>query len=76
MAELKPCPLCGGKAEVDKMWVETAFGDRPFVGHRCSKCHARTSFSMTDISGSKDEEMLGYTERLWNRGCVGVFSGE
>lgn len=70
MAKLKPCKLCGGEAEVDKMWVETAFGERPFIGYRCCKCHARTSFSMTDIAGTKDEENLRYAESLWNKGCI------
>lgn len=39
--ELKPCPFCGGKAE---MFTPRIFGE--WVGYHyvaCQKCHARTS---------------------------------
>lgn len=71
MTDLIPCKYCGGQAEVYKDWIDTAFGDRPVIGYRCEKCHARTSLYMTNIDGTEDEEMLEHTKDLWNRGRIG-----
>ena len=72
MAELKPCAKCGGKGDVYKEWFETAFGNRPFIGYKCTKCHARTTLYMTDIDGKNDKEYLDETAKLWNKGCITV----
>lgn len=68
MAELKPCPLCGGVAEFRKEYIKTASGDRPFVCVRCHDCLSRTSLYGTS-EDNMDEE-LGIVTVLWNRGCV------
>ena len=67
--ELKPCPYCGGKAEL-KHKREKNFSlpikKENFVGHlensyiRCSKCHARTRL----------EKNIDSLARLWNRGNI------
>ena len=40
MAELKPCPFCGGKAETHNQPLYTEMG----VCVRCTKCNARSRF--------------------------------
>ena len=43
MAELKPCPFCGGKAYLEKShraFVDSKTTRVAFV--RCTKCHARS----------------------------------
>ena len=67
--ELKPCPICDGKAEL-KHKREKNFSlpikKENFVGHlensyiRCSKCHARTRL----------EKNIDSLARLWNRGNI------
>ena len=71
MAELKPCPFCGGTAEFRKEYRETAFGDKPFFGVRCHDCLSRTSLYMVD--NDIDEETIQRVTDLWNRGCIGRY---
>lgn len=54
MAELKPCPFCGGKA---KHFQNTIFGY--FVG--CTKCRMRT-----DYYGSKGSATRAWNRRVGN----------
>jgi hypothetical protein len=67
MSELKPCKYCGGTPQFDKFYYETAFGDRPFVCFRCTKCHKRTSASM--CHEGRENEYREELAVLWNRGC-------
>ena len=69
MAELKPCKYCGGTPEFDKFYVETAFGDRPFVCFRCTKCHKRTTACMCLEENGMEEKYRKDLSDLWNRGC-------
>lgn len=75
MAELKPCPFCGGEAEI-------AYGNiyiSRVVSVRCTKCRAKTNFVWIDhpnmsYTGGLDESTR-YTEQqaenraieAWNR---------
>ena len=67
MPKLKPCKYCGGTPEFDKFYVETAFGDRPCVCFRCTKCHKRTAASVCSRGNGKS--YIEYLADLWNRGC-------
>ena len=39
MDELKPCPFCGGKAEVDRTWWWEEWEYYVY----CSQCHVKTA---------------------------------
>ena len=67
MAELKPCPFCGGEAEFITEHIETEFGDRRCVAIRCSGCKKRTSLYMWQGAPGIIETIVD----LWNRGCIG-----
>lgn len=60
MAELKPCPFCGGKeidvCEEGKMFGKSAYS-RTYLFARCRKCYARTG-----VHGTKPK-----TIEAWNR---------
>ena len=69
MDELKPCKKCGGTPYFDKFYDETAFGDRPFVCFRCTKCHTRTTAYMCLEKNGFEKEYRERLADLWNRGC-------
>ena len=69
MYELKPCKYCGGTAEFDWFYGETAFGDSRFVFFRCGKCHRRTYAFMCREENGHEEECCEKVAELWNRGC-------
>ena len=54
MNELKPCPFCGGKAEIK---ADPMIGEI-FYTVRCSVCHARVHYANVDKQKKIDE---------WNR---------
>ena len=56
MAELKPCPFCGGEAET-RTFTMGRFKKRKFVYVECSVCGNRTSV---------DYE-THHVEKAWNR---------
>lgn len=57
MSELKPCPFCGGQAEIRKTTIPKTIATGAFV--QCEKCGARTR-CVIDLG----EE---YVIRIWNR---------
>lgn len=64
MAELKPCPFCGGKAKMEKhsFWSDTtnAFTNHTY-GVQCSKCFAQMrQFYVSEKQAARD----------WNRRVV------
>ncbi len=56
MAELKPCPFCGGKAR-EKTHISGKWKKSKWFFVECSVCGSRTT-----ISSVKEE-----TEEAWNR---------
>lgn len=69
MAELIPCKHCGGKPEYFFEWTETAFGDRRFVGVRCSQCLSETAAYMCG-DRTVNQDLYETIDSLWNRGCI------
>ena len=74
MDKLKPCPFCGGAAELTN---SNAYGS-PIVFVRCAKCKARTPYMWIDHPRMKAaglDESTRYTEEqaeakaieAWNR---------
>lgn len=58
MDKLKPCPFCGGKAELEHS------GDRPAFSYiRCTNCCLKSPGIMISFSKSSDEEAIAN----WNR---------
>ena len=62
MAELKPCPFCGGKAELRTRKDNAKDMDRLFYRYRCEKCHA----TVGSWSACVNEREWG-AEQKWNR---------
>lgn len=69
--ELKPCPYCGGKAEIKNKAIRGFSSLNKYVGERygvteatsyirCSKCHAKTP-----IQGDIENVI-----RFWNKGMI------
>lgn len=71
--ELKPCPFCGGKAEIHTQPIYIDMG----VCIRCTECHARSKFNPYDCKytyyhGEKNvyisqERATNDVIALWNR---------
>lgn len=68
---LKPCPFCGGKAELTycKVPMERPYGLPKYLGDlleafvECTKCHAKTEYIRENIHICADEEAI----KLWNK---------
>lgn len=74
MAELKPCPFCGGEAELRHSTIYCY----PIVFVRCATCFARTDYMWIDLPRMKAaglDESTRYTKEqaeekaieAWNR---------
>lgn len=69
MSELKPCPFCGGNAEIRALWIPKK-GDpnKEIASHkyvRCSRCFAQTyEFPTKNWTG---ENAADYAIKAWNR---------
>lgn len=44
--ELKPCPFCGGEAEIIEKWGD---GFTRIVRVRCSVCHAKSPYKANPV---------------------------
>lgn len=67
MAELKPCPFCGGEAEYKRTVIKTnrTWCDAVFV--RCAVCDARTNRVLFDGRKHPNGEEYIEAEQAWNR---------
>ena len=68
MAELKPCPFCGGKAE--RVVYPIADCSHYFaVRARCLRCGCEINFryGMSDKIENPEKEAKRYIARMWNR---------
>ena len=67
MAELKPCPFCGGKSECYRTVVKNSgvFCDAAAV--RCVVCDARTGYVLFDARKHPNGEEYDEAIQLWNR---------
>lgn len=73
--KLKPCPFCGGKAEIDDYSETTPFSEEiTYFFVRCSKCGCRafTSDTMCNLYYEKDyKEIVNKIKqelaKKWNR---------
>ena len=69
MAELKPCPFCGGKAECYRTVVKSNGYYSDAVAVRCTVCGARNGYVLFDARTHPNGEEYEEAERAWNRRC-------
>ena len=67
MTELKPCPFCGGEAEVGQVAHGSGMDDH-FINWfiRCQKCGANIERAADDFYG-REFFSAGEVMELWNR---------
>lgn len=58
--ELKPCPFCGGKAELQHECVGSGYS---YI--RCVHCGIKSIMFIKSFDRSSDEDAVNY----WNRRC-------
>ena len=57
MSELKPCPFCGSRANIDKHILKGLFNTKEFYSASCYLCGVRTRLVFTEEDAKE----------LWNR---------
>lgn len=71
--ELKPCPFCGGEAELDTMQGYRALSGG-HLGNRatvyCTRCGADMGFCYEDAPGTPSEDIVNQVVDDWNRRAV------
>ena len=67
MAELKPCPFCGGEAEYKRTVIKTNGAWCDAVNVRCTNCDARTGRVLYDARKHPNGEEYIEVEQAWNR---------
>ena len=72
MAELKPCPFCGGKAEIAFIGSTNCNGTtKGYIAARCRLCGARTKgafYKGEEITVLLESTIGGeLTEEAWNQ---------
>lgn len=71
--DLKPCPFCGGAAELDPLQGFQALGTGA-PGNRaavyCTECSADIGLCHGDVPELDDETRTGYVVDLWNRRTI------
>lgn len=66
---LKPCPHCGGIAEIDTLWAYLAISDRNLaygVSIYCLSCDAQMTRCYVDYPGSEREYVCAALTEAWN----------
>lgn len=68
--ELKPCPFCGGLAELDtsqayRALSSGALGSRAAI--YCTRCSAEVGFCYEDAPGTPREDIVNQVVDDWNR---------
>ena len=61
---LKPCPFCGGKAQIKE---EQSYGDPPHYHIICTQCGAQGGFSGLYLDGDTVEDCIKNCEKTWNK---------
>lgn len=61
MEELKPCPYCGGEAEIQKFSGKNG----TFLVARCKFCYAQARTIL--LKEGKEEQALERVTTFWNR---------
>ena len=67
MAELKPCPFCGGEAKVQKDVHSIDGGLRLFYYVRCCLCGAIAGFKLECYPRQKEHKAKREAIDAWNR---------
>ena len=68
-ARLKPCPHCGGIAEIDTLWTYRAIYDgqmRRGVIIYCLSCDAQMTRCYADHPGEEREDVCDALVKAWN----------
>ena len=87
MAELKPCPFCGGKAKINArqsgFYGENCFGNKKLVWTvyvKCNKCHSRGRPIKTEPIKLYEDERCGlasgsfYATEFWKGSGRGLMT--
>ncbi len=70
MADLKPCPHCGGEAEMDTMQAFRVISDGRIshaVAVYCLSCSAGMTACYADHSGLELDDLIHMLSEQWNR---------
>ena len=69
MNEFKPCPFCGGEAEMDTQRAYRPVNGGPSgneVAIYCTGCPADVSFSYEDVPELTSERLVATVTDMWN----------
>ena len=72
MKELKPCPFCGGEAEICSAFENKFLGKYWYV--RCKICHSRSSDvyeSLTELEPNQEYEAI---KKAWSK-AIKIWNG-
>lgn len=67
MAELKPCPFCGGEAQYKRTTIKTNGTWCDAVCVRCTICDSRTGRILYDARKHPNGEEYEEAKKTWNR---------
>ena len=67
MAELKPCPFCGGKAEIKDIVRKIDEGYRLFYYVQCVSCFSASGLHLECYPNAKEHKAKKEAAESWNR---------